>query len=73
MDRGGEDFEQGSSTVEDLGVDAMEVLKVGDIADDPDLIAIQKHDLDRTFIGIVEIRLVVELIGVGDAWSQIRR
>jgi hypothetical protein len=73
VDRGREDFEQGSSTVEDLGVNAMEVLKVGDVADDPDLVVIQKHDFARTFIGICEIRLTVELIGVGDAWSQIRR
>ena len=73
VDRGGEDFEQGSSTVEDLGVNAMEVLKVGDVADDPDLVAVQKHDFARIFVGICEIRLAVELIGVGDAWSQIRR
>ncbi len=50
----------------------MEVLKVGDVADDPDLVDIQKHDFARTFVGIGEIRLAVELVGVCDAWSQIR-
>ena len=48
-------------------------MEVGDVADDPYLVAVQEHDFARTFIGIGEIRLVVELIGVGDAWSQIRR
>jgi hypothetical protein len=54
-------------------MDAMEVLEVGDVADDPDLVAVQKHDFACTFVGIGEIRLAIELVGVCDAWSQIRR
>ncbi len=59
--------------MEDLSVDTVEVLEVEDVADDPYLIAVQEHDFARTFIGIGEIRLAIELVGVGDAWSQIRR
>jgi hypothetical protein len=52
---------------------AVKVVKVKDISNDPDLVAIQKHDFSSTFIGIVEIRLAVELVCICDAWSQIRR
>ena len=73
VERVGEYFEERSGTVQDLSVDAVEVLEVGDVADDPYLVAVQEHDFACTFIGIGEIRLAIELVGVGDAWSQIRR
>ncbi len=59
--------------MEDLSVDTVEVLEVGDVADDPYLVAVQEHNFSRTFVGIGEIRLAIELVGVCDAWSQIRR
>jgi hypothetical protein len=54
-------------------VNAVKVVQVGDIADDPNLVAIQEHDFSGACVGRVEIGLPVELVGIGNAWSQIRR
>jgi hypothetical protein len=45
VERVGEYFEERSGTVQDLSVDAVEMLEVGDVSDDPNLVAVQKHDL----------------------------
>jgi hypothetical protein len=67
------DLEEGSRAAQDLGVDVLEVLERGYVTDDPDLVAIQIHYLPGVFVGVAQIRLVIELAGIGDAWGQIRR
>jgi hypothetical protein len=54
-------------------MDVVEMEKVGNVANNPNQITIQKHDLACVFIGITEVRLAVELFGVGDAWREVRR
>jgi hypothetical protein len=53
-------------------MDAVKSEKVGDIAYDPDLVTIQQ-DLACVLIGIAEVRLAIELVGVGNARSEILR
>ncbi len=51
MKRVGKRGEEGSGTEQHLGVDAMKDVEVGDIADDPDLITVQKHDISCLIVG----------------------
>ena len=54
-------------------MDAVKVVEVGNVPDDPKLITIQKHDFACALIGLMEIRLAIELVCISNAWSQIRR
>jgi hypothetical protein len=44
--------EKRGGTLEDLGVDAMVVVEIGNVADDPELIAIEKHKFSCAVVGV---------------------
>jgi hypothetical protein len=54
-------------------MNAMEVVQRGNVAHNPYLIAVKKHDLSRLFVQVAEIWLIVKLTGVSDARGEIRR
>jgi hypothetical protein len=56
-----------------LGVDAVKAVEVGNVAHDPNLIAVKEDNFSCVFIGQVQIRLLRELIGVCDAGSEVGR
>ena len=58
---------------QNLGVNSVKELEVGDISDDPDLITVQEHDFPCFCVCALKIRLILELVGIGDARGQIRR
>jgi hypothetical protein len=49
------------------------VVKLRDVADEPKLIGIQKHDFSSVLVRCRQIRLVGEVAGVCNAWSELRR
>ncbi len=59
--------------MQDLGVDAVVTVKVGDVSHDPDLIAVWEYNFSCVLVGIAQIGLFLELLGVGYAWGQIVR
>ncbi len=65
--------EKGSGAIKHVRGDAVKEVQVGDVADDPNVIAIKEHYFSGVVIGGAQIGLVVELIGVGNARSEIRR
>ncbi len=62
-----------SGALQDLRVDAGELVEGGYVADEPEMVAVEEHYLSCCLIDCLEIQLPVKLVGVGDAWSQIRR
>jgi hypothetical protein len=65
--------EERSGAEQYLGVNAVKQKEVWDVADDPNLITIQKHDFACLIVGVVEVGLIVELVGIGDARGQVGR
>jgi hypothetical protein len=65
--------EEWSWVEQNLGVDSVKQLEVGEISDDPNLITVQKHNFSCLFVGAMEIGLILELVGIGDARGQIRQ
>ena len=51
----------------------VEVLEIEHVSDDPYLITVQKHNLSCAFVGVTQIRLVLELVVGNDVRSQVRR
>jgi hypothetical protein len=51
----------------------MEMVQGGDVAHNPNLIAVQEHNFACLLIQVAEIGLVVELVSVGDARGEVRR
>jgi hypothetical protein len=50
VERVAEELEQGGGTVQDLRVNAMEVVQWGDVAHNPDLITVQEHNFSCLFV-----------------------
>ncbi len=51
----------------------MEMVLGGDVAHNPNLIAVQEHNFAGLLIQVAKIGLVVELVSVGDARGEVRR
>jgi hypothetical protein len=49
----------------------VETVEVGNVSQDPDLIAVKEHDFSCVFIGCAQIWLLRELVGVSYAGSEI--
>jgi hypothetical protein len=56
-----------------LGVDLVEAVEVGNVAHDPNLIAIKEDNFACVLIGRAQIRLLLELVGVSYAGGEIGR
>ncbi len=65
--------EERSGAEQYLGVNAVKQMEVWYVADDPNLITIQKHDFACLIVGVLEVGLIVELVGIGDARGQVGR
>jgi hypothetical protein len=59
--------------VQNLGVDVVKTVEVGNVSHDPNLIAVQEDNFSRVLIGRAQIRLLRELVGVGYAGGEVRR
>ncbi len=69
----GENFQLWGRAVQNLGVDLVETVKVGNVAYDPNLIAVEEDNLFCVVIGRAQIRLLRELVGVGYAGGEVGR
>ncbi len=63
---------KGGGAIKHVRVDAVKEVQFGDVADDPNVIAIEEHNFKGVVIGGAQIGLAVDLIGVGNARSEIR-
>ncbi len=59
--------------MQNLGVDAVETVEVGNVSHDPNLITVQEDNFSCVLIGRAQIRLLLELVGVGYAGGEIGR
>ncbi len=59
--------------MQNLGVDLVETVEVGNVSQDPNLIAIKEDDFSCVLIGRAQIRLLRELVGVSYAGGEIGR
>jgi hypothetical protein len=69
----GENLEWRGGTVQNLGVDAVKTVEVGNVAHDPNLIAVPEDNFSCVLIGRAQIRLLRELVGVGYAGGEVGR
>ncbi len=66
-------FEQWGGAKQKLGVDLGVLLKRGNVANKPELVRVQEHNLSSLCVERTDIRLVRKLVCIGDAWSEFGR
>ncbi len=64
--------EKGSGAAKHVSIDAVKEVQFGDVANNPNVIAIEEHNFTGVVIGGAQVGSVVDLIGVSNARSEIR-